>query len=391
MIELQHALQMVLDAARPLSPELVELGTALGRVLAEDVKSDLDMPPFDKAVVDGYACRRADLGHKLRVVETIRAGVVPNSPIGADQCAKIMTGAAVPQGADCVVMVEHTEQVSEQEVRFTGDQTADHIARRGQDIQAGQRVLEKGSLLLPQHVAVLASVGHVRPLVTKRPRVAVLAGGDELVRPGIKPGPCQIRDSNTSQLLSQLQTAGVVTREAGLARDVEADVDRLLKAALSDSDVVILSGGVSVGDFDWVPRILQQNGIHLLFEKIAVKPGKPTVFGVGEKVYCFGLPGNPVSTFVVFELLVRPFLYKLMGHEYRPPCTRMPLAEPFAREDVRRQEWIPANVTADGRVRPIEYHGSAHVLALCRADALMCVDIGVSTLDKGALVSVRPL
>jgi molybdopterin molybdotransferase len=389
MIELKDALRIVLEAARPLGPELVDLAGALGRVLSEDIKADVDMPAFDKALVDGYACRRSDLVHRLRVTETIRAGVSPTQATGPGQCAKIMTGAAVPAGADCVIMVEQTESTGQQEIQFTGRQTQDHIARQAEDVRQGQLVLERGTLVGPQHVAILAAVGHVRPLVAKRPKVAVIAGGDELVRPGLKPGPYQIRDSNTSQLAAQLKTLGMVATEAALVKDVEADIDQAFKAAIADSDVVILSGGVSVGDYDWVPTVLRKNNLRLLFEKIAIKPGKPTVFGVSGERYCFGLPGNPVSTFVIFELLVRPFLYRLMGHDYRPACIRLPLAEPIGRKDVERQLWIPAKITAAGEASPLEYHGSGHILALARADALICVEAGVSAIEAGSPVLVR--
>jgi molybdopterin molybdotransferase len=300
-----------------------------------------------------------------------------------------MTGAPVPHGADCVIMIEHTEPVGEHEIRFRGERTADYICRKGEDIRAGQRVLERGTRIGAQHMAVLASVGRVRPLVAKRPSVAVVAGGDELVRPSLKPGPSQIRDSNTSGLLAQVEAAGAVACEKGLVRDVAADIDHVLKAALAEHDVVIVSGGVSVGEFDLVPRILRQNNVRLAFESIAVRPGKPTLFGIGERGYCFGLPGNPVSTFVVFELLVKPFLYRLMGHDFRPPCIRMPLSETVTRKDTQRQEWIPVNLTCDGAVRPVEYHGSAHILAMCRADALISVEVGVARVEKGTLVPVR--
>ena len=183
MIKLKQALQIVLDAARPLGTERVDMSDALGRVLAENVAADADMPPFDRATVDGYACRRADLGDGLAVIETIPAGAAPAKTVGPNQCAKIMTGAAVPFGADCVVMIEQTETAGEDTIRFMGGQTGDNISRRATFIRAGQVVMQKGSRLGPAHIAILASVGHVRPLVATRPRVAVIASGDELVPP----------------------------------------------------------------------------------------------------------------------------------------------------------------------------------------------------------------
>jgi molybdopterin molybdotransferase len=427
MIELQEALQIVLDRARTLGTERVELREALGRILAQDVASDMDLPPFDKATMDGYACRRADLGNALTVIETIPAGAVPVKAVGPNQCAKIMTGAAVPQGADCVVMIEQTEQLTPPEVlargegvpplrreamiRFTGEQTPDNIFRRAQDVQVGQVVLRKGSRIGPQHVAVLASVGCVQPLVTKRPRVGIVASGDELVAPAARPGPAQIRNSNGSQLTAQFAALGLSVRDYGIVKDVAGDIDAVVKRALVENDVVIISAGVSVGDFDLVPAVLRQNQVRLLFEKIAVKPGKPTVFGVCERardvsrpsrprfeggtpsthVYCFGLPGNPVSTFVVFELLVKPFLYKLMGHDYLPMHVQMRLEQTLTREDTDRQSWNPVRITSEATVEPVQYHGSAHLAALCEAGGLVPMEMGVASLGQGTPVWVRLL
>ena len=389
MIELKQALGIVLDAARPLGSERVDIGRALNRVLAEDVASDIDMPPFDKSVFDGYACRRADLAGRLAVVETIPAGAEPARAIGPNQCAKIMTGAVVPPGADCVVMIEQTEDAGDGTVTFTGKQTPDNIFRKAQDITTGQVVLAKGSRIGPQHIAVLASVGCVRPLVAKQPKVAIVAGGDELVEPAAQPGPAQIRNSNSTQLAAQLGALGIAARDYGVVKDVAADVERVLKAAFAKNDVVLVSGGVSVGDFDLVPSILKQMGVKLLFEKIAVKPGKPTIFGLAENGYCFGLPGNPVSTFIVFELLAKPFLRKLMGHNYAPIDVRMRLEESVSRKDTDRQSWIPVKITSRETVKPVEYHGSAHILALCQADGLINMGIGVSRIEKATPVSVR--
>ncbi len=391
MIELKEALQTVLDAARPLGTERVDLGNSLDRILAEDVAADADMPPFDKATMDGYACRREDLANALAVVETIPAGAVPVKRIGPNQCAKIMTGAVVPPGADCVVMIEQTQTLGLGSIRLTGGQTRDNISRRAADVRRGQVVLQKGSRIGPQEIAMLASFGHVRPLVAHRPKVAVIASGDELVAPAKKPGPSQIRNSNSLQLAAQLESMGVVARDYGIVKDTEADIDTALRTALAEDDVVIVSGGVSAGDFDFVPAILQRNNVRLLFEKIAVKPGKPTVFGRSERAYCFGLPGNPVATFVMFELLVRPFLYRLMGHDYLPATVQMSLDEAITREDTERQGFVPVRLMGATTVRPVEYHGSGHVLALCQADGLISMGIGVERIEKAAFVNVRLL
>jgi len=295
----------------------------------------------------------------------------------------------VPQGADCVIMVEFTENPTANTVRFIGENTPDHICLKGEDIKAGEVVLHKGSRIRPQHIAVLASVGCTQPAVSKRPRVAVFATGDELVQPASKPGPSQIRNSNAFQLAAQIESMGAVAKNYGIAKDTDDAIDKMFKKSLEENDVVLVSGGVSVGDFDLVPGIFKRNNIDLLFEKVAVKPGKPTVFGVSEKVYCFGVPGNPVSTFVQFELLVKPFLCKLMGHAYAPPNIKMPLGESIIREDTERQSWIPVVITDTGMLKPVEYHGSAHINALCLADGLVSIGVGVAEIEKGTIVPVR--
>ncbi len=389
MLPFEKAFEIVLNSARPLGIERVALAQAVNRILAEDVKSDTDMPPFNKSAMDGYACRREDLTNELTIIETVPAGVPPKKAIGPNQCAKIMTGAGVPQGADCVIMVEFTENPTANTIRFFGEYTVDNICLKGEDIKAGEVVLQKGSRIRPQHIAVLASVSCVQPVVSKRPRVAVLATGDELVEPASKPGPSQIRNSNGFQLAAQVESVGAVVRNHGIAKDTDKAINEMFKKAVEENDVVIVSGGVSVGDFDLVPGIFKQNNINLLFEKVAMKPGRPTVFGVSDKVYCFGLPGNPVSTFVLFELLVKPFLFKLMGYDYTPPAIQIPLGESIRRMKTERQSWIPIVITDTGTLKPVEYHGSAHINALCIADGVISIDVGVAELEKGTIVRVR--
>jgi molybdopterin molybdotransferase len=389
MLLFEKALEIVLSSAHFLGTERIDITNASNRVLAEDVKSDTDIPPFNKSAMDGFACRRADLTNELGIIETIPAGCTPIKSIEHNQCAKIMTGSVVPEGADCVVMKEYIEMPTVNSVRFIGEQTADNICQKAEDIKAGDIILYKGTLLKPHNIAVLASVGHTQPLVSKKPRVGIIASGSELVDPKCRPEPSQIRNSNSFQLTAQVESMGAVATNYGIAEDTEKAIDDMLKKAIEDNDVVIISGGVSVGDFDLVPGILKQNNIELLFESIAVKPGKPSVFGVSEKIYCFGLPGNPMSTFVQFEILIKPFLYKLMGHDYKYHNVRMPLDKSIKRKKTERQVWFPVAITQAGTIEPIEYHGSAHINSLYGAEGLVSVDVGVAEVEKGTNVQVR--
>ena len=389
MLLFEKALETVLNSAHQLNPERVDFKSALNRILAEDIRSDMDIPPFNKSAMDGFACRRADLGTELAIIETIPAGYVPQKAVGPKQCSKIMTGGMVPEGADCVIMKEYAETFAENTVHFVGEKTSNNICQKAEDIGVGDIVLCEGAILKPQHIAVLASAGTTQPLVSKKPNVAIIATGSELVEPSAKPGPSQIRNSNSFQLAVQIESMGAVATNYGIAGDTAKEIDLMFKKAIAQSDVVIVSGGVSVGDFDFVPKVFKKNNVNLLFEKIAVKPGKPTVFGALGKKYCFGLPGNPVSTFVQFEILVKPFLYKLMGHNYKPLNIQMPLEEALINKKAKRQRWLPVEITEQGTARAVEYHGSAHINSLCRADGLVSMDIGVAEIKKGTIIKIR--
>jgi molybdopterin molybdotransferase len=389
MLPFEEALRVVLNSAHGLGSESVDITLALNRMLAEDVRSDIDMPPFKKSMRDGYACRRADLANELDVVEVIPAGHTPKKSIESNQCAKIMTGAAVPQGADCVVMVEFTENPTDGTMRFIGETTDDYINQKGEDIKAGDIVIRKGTHIKPQHIGILACVGCIRPIVSIRPRVGIIATGNELVRPECKPGPSQIRNSNSFQLTAQVQSMGAVAKNYGIAEDTDEAINTMFQKAVKENDVVVVSGGVSMGDFDFVPGIFRQNKIDLLFEKISMKPGKPIVFGVSENIYCFGLPGNPVSAFVQFELLVKPFLYKLMDYDYGSAVIKAPLGESFRRKEAGRQSWIPVMITEAGMLKFIDYHGSAHINAFSVADGLVSIGVGVEEIEKGTCLPAR--
>ena len=402
-LNFEKAYEIVIGSARRLGAERVAISDngALNRVLAEAVVSDIDMPPFNKSTMDGFACRRADLANELAITETIPAGSLPTKAIGPGQCARIMTGAVVPEGADCVIMVEYTENSGDNKIRFTGEHTADNICLKAEDIKKGDVVLQPGQIIKAQHIAVLASCGCVKPLVSLQPRVGIIATGDELVEPDKQPAACQIRNSNGFQLTAQAAGTGVIATNYGIAADTEETLDSMNKKAMSENDVVILSGGVSVGDYDFVRASLENNNVRLLFEKIAVRPGRPMVFGISdenrsepakdERIFCFGLPGNPVSTFIMFELFVKPFLFKMMGHNFRPVIVQMQLDKKITRKKTERDSWLPVFFTENGKAAKLEYHGSAHINALCQADGLLRIPAGTAQIEEGATVAVRQI
>ena len=391
MVSFEQALEIILSDARLMETERAGFQESLHRILAEDIYSDVDMPPFNKAAMDGYACRRADLKNELQVLETIAAGVLATQSVGTDQCIKIMTGAAVPEGADTVIMVEQTEETKPGHIRFTADKTAPNIANKAEDVRKGDLVIIKGTPILAKHIAILAAVGHTRPLVSKPPRVGILSTGDELVEPHQYPNEGKIRNSNGFQLAAQVKAAHCVPNYMGIVPDNEEETDRAIAKALSENDVVLLSGGVSMGDFDFVPKIMTKNNVDIRFQKVAVKPGRPTVFGRTDKAYIFGLPGNPVSSFINFETFVKPLLYEMMGSKYLVREVLMPLAVDFRRKKADRREFLPVYIDSNGAVTPVQYHGSAHIHAIGMAQGLMNIPKGVFEMKKGEKVHVRPI
>lgn len=387
MIPFKDAYQTVIDAAVHLGTEYVPLSMACGRVPDRDILSDIDMPSFNKSAMDGYACKIVDLEKPLKVVETIPAGYIPKKAIGDGECAKIMTGAVVPQGADCVVMIEHT-RTDEGMVNVLHKTSATNICFKGEDIKRGDKVLQRGTLITPSEIAVLASVGCDPVSVSHKPLVGVIATGSELVEPSQKQEGAQIRNSNAVQLCSQIAQTGGTAIYLGIVKDSPQALDDSIKNGLSQVDVLLLSGGVSAGDFDYVPEILKANGVEAIFQKIAIKPGKPVLFGRKSDKFVFGLPGNPVSTFIVFEVLVKPFLYKLMGMNHDPLRVRASLKQTITRKKAERLEFIPAFINSEGEVSLVSYHGSGHIHAFAGANAVISIPVGKKEIKEGENITV---
>ena len=391
MITFEDAFKIVQDAVYyEMSTERISLNESLNRILAKDIVSDINMPPFPKSAMDGYACRYEDLKNEWEVLEVIAAGKLPEKPIGKNQCSKIMTGAMMPEGADCVIKVEESEELSNGKVRFTATDTKRNFMLMGEDVKVNDLVLKKGSLLNAQHIAMAAAVGYDNPRVFKKVRVGVISTGDELVEPHIMPGPSQIRNSNAYQLLAQLQNMNVTPLYFGIARDTEESTTKVVVKAIDDCDVILLTGGVSMGDFDFVPKIFDQLGVEIKFKEIALQPGKPTVFGVLKNKFIFGLPGNPVSSYNIFEILTKPLIYKMMGYDYKPVEIRLPMGKTYTRKSSSRKSFLPIKIK-NGKIWPIDYHGSAHIFALTEANGWISIPIGVSAINEGEIVDVRQI
>jgi len=392
MISFSEACDIVMKSdIRLKDTEEINFTESLNRVLAGDVVSDMDMPPFNRSSVDGFACRKEDLSEELEVIETIPAGAWPRIPITAGLCSRVMTGAPVPEGADCMIMVEDTETMPGGKIRFTGIFRKDNISLKGEDIRKGDVVIRAGTLIRPQHIAVMAATGHIRPRVSLRPLAGVISSGSELVEPGRVPGISQIRNSNSSQLMAQIEETGAAGKYYGIAEDDEEQTFTVVKQAIAENDVVIITGGVSVGDFDFVASVMERTGVRILFNRVAVQPGKPTTFGLHPEAAVFGLPGNPVSSFLQFELMVKPLLYRMMNCSRRSLTLVLPMGQDYRRRSVVRLALVPVRISDEGSVIPVDFHGSAHISALNEADGIIFIPSGVRELGKGDMVSVRQI
>ena len=390
MVALEEAIEKVMNEARVLPMEEISLTEAQGLVLAEDVFSDLDMPPFRKAAVDGFACRREDLDKPLKVIETIAAGELPQKSIGVQECTRIMTGAMVPEGADCVVMIEHTIGEDEGTIRFIGDKTSDNIAQKGEDIRKGEKVLSAGTILEAQHIAVLASVGRFTPKVYRRPLVGIIATGNELVEPWEQPKAGQIRNSNAWQTITQVKKTGAEYIYDGIVKDNPQALSEKINLFRQKVDVLLFSGGISMGEYDYVPQVMKDAGLSLIFKDIDIQPGRPTLFGILDHIAVFGLPGNPVSSFVQFELMVHPFIYTSMGKTFHAHIRHLPIGEDFYRTKANRRSLIPVRIENDW-IFPVKYHGSAHINAYTFASGWIDIPKGKKELKKGEMIDVRLL
>jgi molybdopterin molybdotransferase len=300
-----------------------------------------------------------------------------------------MTGAKVPDGADCVVMVEHTKLDFRGNVIVEIVPQKSNIAKKAEDIKQGAVVLKKGTLLKAHHLAVAAGAGATVLSVARRPVVYVFSTGNELVPPQSKPLPGQIRDSNSSQLIALLNEMHLEPQFGGIIPDHEGETYRVMKQALEKADVLLLSGGISMGDFDYIPGVLQKLGFEIRFKSLAVQPGRPTVFAQGNNQFILALPGNPVSTLNIFRLLGVPFLYHLMGHDFVPPLIRLRLSVDFRRKNAERMLFVPVCIAGDGRIVPLDYHGSAHINALSAAHGLMIIPSGITELKADTEADVR--
>jgi molybdopterin molybdotransferase len=396
MLEVADALELVLAEAKPLPPQLVTAGTAHGHVLAEAVVSDIDSPPHDKSIVDGYAVLADDTasaGALLVVLEEVTAGAVPTKRLQPGTATRIMTGAPLPDGADAVVMVEQTKLAGDRvEILQRAVKRGQNIMRRASSLARGQKVLEPGKIVRAIELGLLAEVGRAEVTVVPRPRVAIIATGNELVPPDQVPGPGQIRNSNELLLKGLVQQAGGAPVALGIARDEAEHLRRVIEQGLAH-DVVVLSGGVSAGVLDLVPAQLERLGVRQIFHKVNLKPGKPLWFGVkatseGRQTLVFGLPGNPVSSLVCFELFVRPAIERMRGLAGVGLPRRSGTLTCDHQQRGERPTYWPAKLE-NGQVTPLAWQGSGDLRTLSDANCLAVFPSGERRYVVGESIAVE--
>ncbi|MBS1264566.1 MAG: Molybdopterin molybdenumtransferase [Acidimicrobiaceae bacterium] len=382
MIPLEEARAYVLDRCPAPVADVVDLRGALGLVLSEPVDAVEAVPPFDNTAMDGFAVRAGDTTGPpvaLSIVGTLAAGSVSDTEVGAGEAMRIMTGAPMPPGADAVVMVERTSVTADDTVVTVEIEVpvGNHVRGAGEDLRPGQEVFAAGTVLGPAHIGVLASLGCSSVAVYRRLRVGVLSTGDELVTG--TPGPGQIRDSNREALLALLEDSGVTGVDLGLVADDEQEIERAIVAGVADCDAVLTSGGVSMGDFDYVKAVLDRIG-DMRWMQVAIRPAKPLAFGLVDGTPVFGLPGNPVSSMVSFELFARPALLSMFGHVLveRPRVMAVSDGGLGRRPDGKVHFARVAVTYTDGRyrVRSAGGQGSHQLAAMASADGLAVIPDG---------------
>jgi molybdenum cofactor synthesis domain-containing protein len=398
MIPVAEAIQIVLDQTPKLNSEPVSLQEALGRVLAEDIIADTDLPPFDRSQMDGYAIRAEDVHTvpaRLRIVGESAAGRGWHQEMHEGEAVRIMTGAPVPAGADSVQQVELTREVdggAEVEI-LEPVALGRSIVKRGAEIKVGETVLNSGERITAATTAVLASFGYAQVNLGRRPRVAVLATGTELVSVDQQPGEDQIRDSNNFSIAAYAQLAGAIVERLPLAGDDTSLLKRQITEAAERSDMVVTSGGVSVGVYDFTKPALKELGAKLFFERVALRPGKPTVFArlPGGTLF-FGLPGNPVSVSVTFNLFVRAALLAMQGAQKPELVEEWAVLTRKVKGAAGRESYLPAGLRTneDGvqLAEPLKWGGSSDFVGFVRATALIVLPQGASESEAGSRVRV---
>jgi len=398
MISVESAQAIILESVNTLPEESIDIERSLNRVLAGDVFSNIDIPASNLSAMDGYAVISEDTEGAsqdkpkiLNVIEEIPAGSIPKKVIGKGSASRIMTGAILPDGADSVIMIEDTEALGHSVLIKKGVRPYQNVIKRGENIKNGEQLLEKGRLIDPPSIGILASLGIRNINVIRQARVAVLATGNEIVDITEKLQPGKTRNTNTYTLSAQIQDSYAIPINLGIAGDNKKDISLRIEKALGEADMVITSGGVSVGDYDIVKNVLGEMGLFVKFHKLAIRPGKPTLFGLIKGKPFFGLPGYPVSSMVCFEILARPAILKMQGMKsLTRPIIKARLVEDI-RKKIGRRYYLRVKLTKKDDVIEAKLtgnQGSSVLVSMVKADGLLIAGEEVDFIPSGSDVDV---
>lgn len=391
MIPYEEALRRILNNTHLLPAERIMAQDSVGRTIKEDIYSTIEMPPFDKSAMDGFALIAADARKapvKLKCIGLIQAGQSFKKRLKRGECVKIMTGAPLPEGADSVAMVENSRQSGDAVEILSAVKEGENVCFRGEDLAGKQKVLNQGVNISPSHVALLATVGRRFVRVVAKPEVSILNTGGEIVQPGNKLGKNKIYNSNGPMLEALLKSDGIQPNLLGIAKDNDKELKEKIKTGLA-ADILLISGGVSMGDYDLVPDVLRRLGVKPVFHKVNIKPGKPLFFGLRKRTLVFGIPGNPVSNFLAYLVFIRPAIQKLTGREHFAPEFKEGIMKEGFYGKISRKHFVLVMIDKkDCRyyLTPISSHGSADIPALAKADGFMVIDKNSALAKKGSKI-----
>jgi len=398
MINADEALRIILDSVPPVRTEKLKLADAAGRTIAEEVVASQNLPAFANSSMDGFAVRAADLegassasSVTLSIAGEASAGKVFAGMLLPGSTVHIMTGGKLPQGADTVVPIESVKRKGKRVAFSSAPATGEYVRLPGEDVAAGDKVVSSGDLLGPAHLGILASLGFARVRTAVRPHVRILATGDELVKPERSPGEGQIRNSTSYALMAHVRDAGGKPEFMGIVRDKVKKIQRSIREGL-ESDILLITGGVSAGQYDLVRNVLERSAVDIRFHQVNIKPGKPMLFGMFDQTLIFGLPGNPVSTGVTFLQFVRPAIRKMLGRSSLFPSQFTAITdEPLSKKDGKRH-FIRGIARGDGgviRVRTTGTQSSAVLSSLLKANCLIILPEQTSAVPSGASVTIE--
>lgn len=387
MITYEQALEAILKNTRVLPEEKIPTKESVGRILKEDIVAGVEMPPFNRSAMDGYALNHLDVTKipvQLNCVGLIKAGDVFKKKLKRGECVKIMTGAALPANTDCVVMVEYSRMAEGMVKLLRGAQRGENVFFQGEDFHRGHKVLEKGTKIFPSHIPILVTLGKKFVKVAGKPKVAILNTGSEIIELDYKLSRNKIYNSNGPMLRALLKSDGFEPVVLGIAKDNKKELKELIEKGFGH-DILLISGGVSVGDYDFVPGALEDLRVRKIFHKVNIKPGKPVFFGIKGKTFVFGIPGNPISNFVAYFIFVKAAIQKMMCCQDSDFGFKEGILEKEFHKKAGRCYFVLVNIARRQNryfLSPIDGHSSADTLSLSKADGFMMTGIRVTTIKK---------